>query len=152
MPETNKRHQIIENIRDAFDLITTGGGYNFTVLTKVIGLRTKSEIQDAVPALMIAGADEEADNSTNSDFTSEMDVTIVGVIRSSDPEDPAIAERDLSRLITDVRKALLVDHTRGGLCRFTKIRTIETDKGNAAPYAAFDMTITVQYRSAFTAP
>jgi hypothetical protein len=67
-------------------------------------------------------------------------------------QNPKIAERDLSRLIADLRKALMVDPTRGGLCKFTEIGKARSDKGFIQPYAAFEMLVDVEYRSDFTQP
>lgn len=151
---TDTRYLIMGNIRDTFDLITKAGGYNFDAAYKGIGVKHYIEIpEDKFPALMVAGADEDRENSTNRGFTSQMDVVVIGVVRSSDAHDPQIAERDLSRLIADLTKALYVDPTRGGYSTFTEIGEILTDKGNAElPFAVFRMALTVEYRATFAAP
>lgn len=150
---TSKRQLILENIKAAFALITVAGGYNFTVGYKGIGAKHITEIPaDMFPALIVAGADEDRNNVTNSGFKSVMDVSIFGCVRSSDVKSPEIAESDLSKLISDLTKALYVDHTRGGNCTYTEIGVIQADKGYAQPYAAFEMTVQVEYRGEFTAP
>lgn len=150
---TDKRFQVLENIKDTFDLITTAGGYNTDPGYKGIGIKHYTEIpEDKFPALMVAGADEDRQNGTNMTFTSGMEVSIVGYVKSSDALDPEIAERDLSRVIADLTKALLVDHTRGGLCKFTEIGTVRSDKGFIQPYAAFELIAQVEYRSNFSQP
>jgi hypothetical protein len=150
---TDKAQRILDNIREAFALITAAGGYNNTVGYKNLGVKPYTEIpEDQFPALMVAGADENRENGTNQTFTSVMDISIVGYIRSSDIQDHAVALRELMDLIADLTKALYVDHTRGGLCKFTEVGKVMTDKGVMFPYAAFEMVVQVDYRSEFTTP
>lgn len=150
---TDKRSTILDNIRTTFALITTAGGYNFTVGYQDIGVKDIQGIpEDKFPALMVAGADEDRSNATNAGFTSAMDISIVGYVRSSNVHDPRVAEQDLSKLIADLTKALYVDPTRGGNCKYTEVGKILTDKGYAAPYAVFEMVVSVEYRATFAAP
>ncbi len=150
---TDKRFHILENVKDTFDLITVAGGYNFNAGYKGIGIKHYTEIgENRFPALMVAGADEVRANATNETFKSELEISVVGYVKSSNAHNPEIAERDLSRLIADLTKALYVDHTRGGLCTFTEIGTVRSDKGFIQPYAAFEMILQVEYRSDFSQP
>lgn len=151
--ETDRRWLVLENIKEAFSLITEAGGYNFDIGYNDIGLKHFTEIPaDQFPALMVAGADERRGNGTNRTFTSEMRISIAGYVRSSDARNPRIAERDLSRLIADLTKAVYVDPTRGGHSTFTEVESINTDKGFIQPFAGFEMIVVVDYRSAFATP
>lgn len=150
---TDTRYLILENIKAAFSLITVAGGYNFNAGYKDTGLKHITEIPaDQFPALMVAGANEDRGNSTNRTFNSTMDVTVLGYVRSSDPSNPTIAEQDLSKLLSDLTKALYVDHTRGGHCKYTEIGQVNTDQGMAQPFAAFSVVVQVEYRGDFTNP
>lgn len=147
------RQEIFENIKAAFALILAANGYNFTIAYADIGYKHFTELPaDKFPALMVAGAGEKRGNATNLGFTSEMEVSVVGYVKSSDAYDPAVLERDLNRLIADTTKALYVDPTRGGKSTFTEITGVVTDKGAFQPYAMFEMMVQVEYRATFAQP
>ncbi len=153
MAEIDRRWLILENIKETFALILAEDGYNADIKHYGIGYKHFTEIKaDKFPALMVIGADEDRENGTNKTFTSEMRVSIAGYVRSSEVGNPEIAERDLSRLISDLTKALLVDHTRGGHSRVTEIGPVTTDKGYIQPFAGFQMVVSVEYRSDFVQP
>lgn len=147
------RQEIFENIKAAFDLILAAGGYTANVGYTGIGYKHFTEIPaDKFNAVMVAGANEKRVNATNLGFTSEMEVSVVGYVNSSDAHDPAILERDLNRFIADVTKSLYIDPTRGGHSTFTEITGVVTDKGAFQPYAMFEMMVNVEYRATFAQP
>lgn len=149
----DQRQDIFENVKAAFDLVLAASGYNSNIGYTGIGYKHFTEIpEDKFPALVLAGADEKRENVTNTSFKSDMEVSVVGYVRSSDANDPAILERDLNRLISDAAKALQVDPTRGGNATFTEITGVVTDKGAYQPYAMFEMLVNVEYRATFAQP
>lgn len=149
----DKREEIFDNVKSAFDLILAASGYTANIGYTGVGVKHFTEIPaDKFPALMVAGADERRENVTNTHFKSEMELSVIGYVRSSDAHDPAALETALNNLIADVTKALYVDHTRGGHSTYTEIGTILTDKGAVQPYAMFEMLVGVEYRAPFTTP
>lgn len=153
MAEIDKRWLVLEDIKAAFSLISVSGGYNSDLKHAGIGFKHCTELPaDKFPALMVIGADESRSNVTNMGFKSEMRVYIAGYVRSSNAHSPEIAERDLSRLISDLTKALYVDHTRDGNSTYTEVDDVTVDKGFLQPFAGFQMIISVDYRSDFAQP
>lgn len=149
----DKRQDIFGNVKSAFDLITVAGGYNNTIRHTGIGLKHYTELAaDKFPALMVAGADERRENVTNTHYKSEMEISVVGYVKSASAHDPAALEQALNQLIADATKALYVDHTRGGHSTYTEIGTVLTDKGAFQPYAMFEMLVGVEYRAPFATP
>ncbi len=147
------RQLIFENVKAAFDLILASSGYNADVKYTGIGYKHYTEIpEDKFPAVMVAGANEKRENSTNMGFTSDMAISVVGFVRSSDANDPAVLERDLNKFIRDVTKALYADPTRGGYSTYTEIGEVPTDKGALQPYAMFEMIVHVEYHATFAQP
>lgn len=147
------RQEVLNNIETTLAGINgSAGGYNYTPGLVKLGLRHFQEVpEDKFPALFIAGADEKRNNETNSRFRSVMSVAIVGYIRS-ESDDREQAVKDLSKIISDVTKALYVDHRRGGYSTYTEVAEVETDQGDFHPYAGFRMTVECDYRAAFSTP
>lgn len=147
------RQEVFENVKAAFALIQAADGYNFTIKHAGIGFKHFSELPvDMFPALMVAGADEKRSNATNLGFTSDLQLSIVGYVRSSDAQDPEVLERDLNKFLADTTKALYADPTRGGHSTFTEITAVITDKGAFQPYAMFELLIDLEYRATFAQP
>lgn len=147
------RQDIYADIKAALALIAAGSGYNFTVAYADIGYKHFTELPvDKFPAVMIAGANEKRENVTNTSFKSEMEVSVVGYVKSSDAHDPVVLERELNQFISDVTKALYVDPTRGNQSTYTEITAVITDKGAFQPYAMFEMLVNVEYRGTFAQP
>ncbi len=149
----SKREQLLDNLVTALAAMTTGGGYNFTVGEAKLGLKHFEQTPpDLFPAAYVAGADEDRENSTNRGFKSDLRVSIVGYVRVPDAADTEQLERDVSKFLEDVTKAVLADPTRGGTSTFTEVVQIKADKGAWVPYAGFEMTVRCDYRATFAAP
>lgn len=147
------RQEIMADMKAAFDLITVAGGYNFNVGHTGTEYKHFAEIpEDKFPAVMVVGARERRENSTNKTFKSEMELVVVGFVKSADAQDSAGLSSRLNQFIADVTKALHVDHTRGGKSTFTEITDVDDDKGRIQPYAMFEMLVSVEYRAAWTQP
>lgn len=152
-PAASNRERILENIKTTLAAITAGATYNYTPGEALLGLKSFTELSDEkFPAYYVAGADEERKNVTNSEFRSDIKVSIAGYLKISDASTPEELERQISRAVADVTKALYVDITRGGYSTFTEIETIDTDKGSWAPIGGFEMVVKCQYRASVSAP
>ena len=148
------RENILDNIVSALAAIAAdGSSYNYTPGLCQLGLLNYAAVpEDKFPALFVAGADEKRSNNTNMEFRSDLTVSVVGYVKASDAADSPLLERQLSRLIRDVTKRLMLDVTRGGYATFTQIEEIDTDKGSWEGFAGFEMTVRCQYRAASATP
>lgn len=149
----SKREEALDNLVTALAAIATGSGYNYTIGEARLGVKSfESQASDKFPFACVAGADEDRVNSTNKSFKSDTVATIWGFVRVADAADTEQLERDLSRFIEDVTKAVLADPTRGGKATFTEVTKVRTDKGAWVPFAGFEMTVRFDYRATFAAP
>lgn len=143
----SQRYIILEYLANTlFATITTGNGYNFTVMTKERGLKSVNELtDDQFPALFVASADEKRKNATNKDFNSLMSVSVWGAVKES--SSTLKIQAQLDNLIEDVTKAIYTDPTQGGRVAFSDISEVITDEGDQHPHAFFRMTLEFQYKS-----
>lgn len=147
------REKVLDNIVAALGIIATGSGYNYTIGDYRLGLKHFQEVpEDKFPAAFVAGADEARTNVSNRGFKSILQVSIIAFVKVADSSDPAQLERDLSKFIEDITKALYLDPTRGGNATFTEVRDIKTDKGSWIPYAGCEMVVACDYRGSFATP
>ena len=147
------RQEILDNIVTTLGAITTGGGYNFSVGECMLGLKGLNDSPaDIMPNIYIAGADEKRRNLAQRTYHSDIFVAVIGYVKQTDTADKPKLERDLSKLIADITKALMVDVTRGGYAVTTEIGDIDTDKGAFAPVAGFEMVVRCQYRASVSSP
>lgn len=143
----------MDNIVTTIGAITTAGGYNYSVGECLLGLKSITDSpSDIMPNAYISGADEERKNLAQRTYHSNLSVPIIGYVKLADNADKTELERMLSRFIADITKALMVDVTRGGYAITTEISTIYTDQGFYAPFAAFEMTVRVEYKAAVATP
>ena len=150
---SSKREQVLDNLVTALTAIATGGGYNFTIGEAKLGLKHFEQTPaDKFPAAYVAGADEGRDNTTNRGFKSDLTISIVGYVRVQDAADTEQLERDVSKFLEDMTKAIMADPTRGGLATYTQIGQVKADKGAWVPYAGFEITVHCDYRATFAAP
>lgn len=150
-PSASSRENILDNIKTTLAAIVTGDDFNYTPAQVTLGLKRHTEVED-FPAYFIAGADEERKNNTNTQFVSDLVVSIVGYVKATDNADPVELERQISRAIADVTKKLYQDISRGGYAVTTEIVTVDTDKGAYVPVGAFEIAVRCQYRAASATP
>ncbi len=149
----SKREEALDNLVAALALIATGSGYNFTIGEAKLGMKHFEQVpSDKFPAAYVAGADENRQNVTNRGFRSDTEASIAGYVRVTDSADTEQLERDVSRFIEDITKAVLADPTRGGKATYTEITRVKTDKGAWVPFAGFEITVKFDYRATFAAP
>lgn len=147
------RESILDNLVTVIDGITSGGGYNYTAKDVSLGLKHFGAVpEDGFPAAYVAGADEKAKNSAQGQFTSELIASVIGYVYATDAQDIALLERQASRWCSDIRKALMLDVTRGGCAITTEVGDIDFDKGALAPVAGFEMFVRIVYRAATSTP
>jgi len=152
-PSASTRENILANIKTTLAAIVTGATYNYTPGEVFIGLKRFSELSDEkFPAYYIAGADEDRKNNTNTNFVSDLTVSVVGYVKATDSSEPEELERQVSRAVADITKSLYLDITRGGYSTLTEITTVDTDKGAWVPIGGFEIQVRTQYRSSVANP
>lgn len=145
---TSKKESILANLKTTCEGITIAAGYNLTVAHVERDLKHFEELPESqFPALFVVDSDEvingEIGHYQRNDFTP----SIVGYIRKTTE-----VSTELNKLEEDVKKALMVDITRGGYAVRTIITNVFKAKGFLAPYAAFEIALKVDYRSTFENP
>ncbi|HYF53117.1 MAG TPA: hypothetical protein VEA41_02535 [Salinarimonas sp.] len=149
----SNRKRILDNIASTLAAVTTGGGYNFTIGEAKRGLKAFDSVPaDKFPVCYVAGADEVRTNVTNTQFRSDLRVSVVGYVKAANAADDEALEQRLDNLIEDITKALMVDITRGGYATLTEIVEVDTDKGAWQPFAGVEMVVRCQYRASVSAP
>jgi hypothetical protein len=152
-PAASKRESILDNIVSTLEAIVTGSDYNYTPGEVRLGLRHQEELpKSKFPAYFVAGADEKRKNHAQREYTSDMEVAVVGYVFAADAADEELLERQVSRAIADITRALMVDVTRGGYAVTTEVGDIDTTKGALLPLAGFEILVNVKYRANVATP
>ncbi|MCP4601644.1 MAG: hypothetical protein GY847_14215 [Proteobacteria bacterium] len=142
------KEQIIQNVLTTLATITTGNGYAQSVGT-VAREGTISGIAKW-PALLVEDQNETIDTTVTMSWT-HAELPIVIDIFTGGSETP---ETTASYLEADIHKALLVDHTRGGLAIDTlpiSAELMSADK-KAKPTSGTQVGFTINYRYAYGDP
>lgn len=144
MAETPKRELIKENIMTELAKIKKSAGYLTDVQVVTDDLKLPDEIEAPnFPWLGFTSADEDYPYATNRDIECVTKPIIIGYVRGEGKES---IDKELNRLIYDVRRCLLADKRRGENAYMTWINGVITDKGTFGTYAAFEMSLTINYR------
>lgn len=147
------RKRIVDNVVSTLAGITAGGGYNYTVGEAKRGIKHFSKVPaDKFPAFYVPGADEKRRNVTNTQFRSDIFVSVLGYVKVANAADKEALEQAVDNLIEDATKALMTDITRGGYAVTTEIGDIECDKGSWETHAGFEMVVRCEYRAATATP
>lgn len=131
--------------------LTTGAGYSFTAGLIQRGIRDQEDISDELlPALFIGNTDETRANITVNQFNAELEVDLIGLVRS--PDGVSGAQKNMDKFIADVTKIIMTDHTQGGRVYNTSVQRIRTDNGDLDLRAMFVMQIIFKYATEGTIP
>lgn len=139
------RADLLNNIKDALKLITTGNGFNQTV-NKVDdqNIQVPNEvIDDDFPILFLTDGDEKKEPGDVDSKKCDLEFIVTGFVkRANDADDMQSRRRDLQN---DVEKAIMVDDRRGGKAISTEITKIGTDNGILDDFSLFELTGVIQY-------
>jgi len=151
MADTIPRNNILDNIVETLQAIDSRDGYNFDIRNESVTrmLKPWSEITMSDLPYLIVSDGSESYNYTGMGkrVTNFFTVIIRGIV-----EDNSNPSEELNKLIADVKKAILIDLTRGttngerNASNTMLIRT-DTDQGMASPRAVFEMEIQVTYHT-----
>jgi len=141
------REDVIQNLVTTLQGVTKTAGYNITInrveRIKMVGLDIRE-----FPTVLVIPADEVKEQSPSDKYTCRLAVTLECWI-----QEYGDVSAQVNILLADIEKALMVDHTRGGVAVDTKLL------GNSAfynevnkPYGGVEIRIEVHYRHKFSDP
>jgi hypothetical protein len=149
MPDKRSvREKILDNIEQTLIKIDLNDGYNYTVLEGNVKrvLKSPTDLKFFPTLFIIVGFDESLETPLSiSSFT--MKITIVCCVHEDNMEKMPRAVEDI---LSDVRRVMLVDSTRGGFA-------IDTNEAGATqpnlndittPFAYIEASFDIVYRTA----
>ncbi|MBI5050538.1 MAG: hypothetical protein HZC11_06665 [Nitrospirae bacterium] len=141
------RERILANIKTTLEGITQGNGYNFDFASQTVqrwSMHGNTPVD--IPMIIITPGDELEEPSVHP--FSECTLSIfLSVFYINDKNDAVPTDTYLNRLQGDIKKVVLLDHTRGG-------EAIDTDIVSTSPfvttegqhYAGLVIELKVKYR------
>lgn len=145
------REKIIQNMVTTLQGITVAAGYNNT-LASVQRYKAFANVTLDVPAVLVGEGAE--DCSDHADPLTSCNLTVfLAVVTRQAESDTAATGAVLNSLLGDIKKALMIDHTRGGYAVDTNIKysePYEIAEGN--PQVGLLITVEIEYRHLITNP
>ncbi|MFB3816136.1 MAG: hypothetical protein ACE147_00615 [Candidatus Methylomirabilales bacterium] len=126
MPDDPIRERILQHCEASLALIDGASAYHHALAAVHRGAPPAPEDLTQLPAVWLQEGDEDEPPEDNWLLTWELPLTVDGWCRAADGANlPTLA----NRLLADMERALMVDQTRGGLARRTRItgRSITVD-------------------------
>ncbi len=153
----SSRSTILEYLRNTLlPTITTGNGYNNTVVNVYRGFRNIDEMGDSdFPSLFITMPHERRKRITGNQFRSDLEVIVFGYVKNSKVDlssSPTGVELDLDNLIEDMTKCIETDPIQGGRVYNTEITDIVTVGIDTAPTAGVAFSVNFSYAAEGVAP
>lgn len=141
------RERIMANIKTTLEGVTVAGGYNFDFTADTVQRWSMhgNRLAD-LPAVVISPGDEEEKGQPNP-FEECYLIVYLDIFFVNDEGDSIVTDTYLNRLQGDMKKAILLDHTRGGEAIDTDVlgtTPFETTEGQ--PYAGIIMELGIRYR------
>jgi len=121
------RERILANLKTTLEGITVANGYNFDLTPQTVQRWSMhgNRMTD-IPLVIISPGNEDEKSLPNAfeecELTVYLDVFFVNA-----QNDAVSSDTYLNRLLGDIKKAVLLDHTRGG-------EAIDTDAAGATPF------------------
>ncbi len=148
----SQRATILEYLKNTLlPTITTGNGYNNTVVGVYRGFQNiKDMSDDKFPSVMVTMTHEQRKRITQVDYKADLQVIIVGYVKNSKTDLNSTAtgiELDLDKLIEDITKCVEADPLQGGIVKHTSITDIVTDDGDFFPAAGVAISVIFSYVS-----
>ncbi|HAH21629.1 MAG: hypothetical protein A2Y00_05500 [Omnitrophica WOR_2 bacterium GWF2_43_52] len=141
------RERIMANIKTTLEGVTVANGYNFDFTADTVQRWSMhgNRLAD-LPAVVISPGDEEEKGQPNPFEECYLNVYL-DIFFVNDEGDSMVTDTYLNRLQGDMKKAILLDHTRGGEAIDTDVlgtTPFETTEGQ--PYAGIIMELGIRYR------
>lgn len=146
MPET-VRERILANLKTTLEAIKIADGYNFDFTSQTVQRWSMhgNKLTD-LPAVVISPGNEEERSLPNA-FEECYLTVFLDVFFVNAEGDAVSTDTYLNRLLGDIKKAVLLDHTRGTDAIDTDVSGItpfETTEGQ--PFAGIIIELTIRYR------
>lgn len=148
----SKRQDLLDYLVDTLlPTITTSNGYNFNIGLVQRGQRDPEDVPDSsYPCAFIGSTDESRENITVNQFRAELEVDVIGGVKS--PDGVSGAQKNLDKFIADVTKCIMTDHKQGGRVLATAVQRIRTDHGDLDTRGIFVMKVLFMYATEGTIP
>ena len=129
---TSVREDILADLVTTCSTITTGNGYNLTVM-EVERYEAEGQALSVLPAILVIGGRQTRVNEASGRVEWSMQV-LLDCFRVHNPvSDPRSSDELLSEMASDVIKAMMTDRTRSGYA-------IDTDVVEIEPYPVIPNT------------
>lgn len=146
MPPANSiRDDIVDDLKTTLGGITAGAAYNYTTAS-VFDWRTPgASTIPSFPAVSVWDLDERVEWKAYPLATRILRVTIQAIHACEPNDDPAGVAR---KMLHDIQKAVVVDHTRGGVAVDTlEVANRVAVDAPAEPYVVVEVDLDVHYRT-----
>ena len=141
------REHILDNIKTTLEAITVAHGYGNNILSvQRWDMRGKTTVD--VPYITIAAGEEQMDPVPYPMFTCRLSVFLDVWIRQIE-SDSVKTDTVLSSLLADIKKALMVDVTRGGYAKNTVPKSnipFESSEGQTEAGIVVEIEVVYQHR------
>jgi len=145
------RSDILQNLQDLVAGLKTTGGYNYNWRNAYTRARTPENMK-AYPScnLLDGGQTYSARPSSAMERRWTVDIEAVHKVISTDDDD---AQTVIDKMLEDLEKAVLVDHTRGGHAIDTSLATAPPSVNTeAADLVVVYLRVEIHYRTAYSNP
>ena len=144
MAKQTVREKILENIKATLELIKTENGYENDILS-VQRWKQSGNSTLLVPCTIINAGGEPRKQEPNPLVTCELTVYLDLWVRH-DKDASESTDTYLNSLLLDIENALMIDYTRGGYARDTKISNLEPFRGvEGNPHAGVNIEVEIKY-------
>ena len=141
-----KRELILQDLISTLQSITTANGYALNVQNVDRHIEHWEKVAE-FPALFVVSGDERIEHKPGLTERANWSVGIVGYVKSEDQK-----SQEVEKLIGDVKKAVMVDTTRGGNATATTVDEIRDLSVVLSPYGIFEMDLTIIYHYEVSSP
>lgn len=147
------REKILANIKTTLETITVANGYNKTIAS-VQRWKQSGNALKTVPCIIIGAGHEEYEDRPGFITSCKFSVMLDLWIRHNETVDNMSTDALLNIYLGDIKKALMVDHHRGGYAAATRIQTTVAFEGfeEGAPNAGLIVGVEIEYRHKTTDP
>lgn len=138
---TTKRDQILDNIVTTLQGITTANGYEFNMGIVDREVQIVDDTKKFPACYPIASDENPQQSDTDALMNAEWKVGLLIYVKHNTK-----LSKECEKVIGGIRKALLVDETRGGLAIWTTIDQIRNISTWLKPIGIYEFDMTIQYR------
>ena len=147
----SRREQIMKNIKVVLEQIKTDSGYENTI-KNVQRFDDRGNNSTETPYIVILEDDDDARPEPDPNYTYNFPI-MIDVFISQTAEDLLSTAERVNSILADVQKALMADHTRGGVAITTDLLgSSPFSKTQGQPNSGITQRIIVEYQCSRTDP